>query len=95
LNYEKGLAKELRSTIQDDLVIKDELKNIKKRIDDLQHQVDLLNKGYRPEDTISYKSFTTKEIAEMKKTMSWSKLASYLKCSVSTCQRLVREGRKI
>ena len=64
----------------------DELNKLKK-------QISLLSKNINPE-VVSYKTFTPKEIAELKKTMSWPKLAAYLKCSVSTCQRLVKQGKK-
>ena len=61
-------------------------------LDKLKKQVSLLSKNINPE-VVSYKTFSPKEITELKKTMSWPKLAAYLKCSVSTCQRLVRKGR--
>jgi hypothetical protein len=61
-------------------------------LDKLKKQVSLLSKNINPE-VVSYKTFSPKEITELKKTMSWPKLAAYLKCSVSTCQRLVKKGR--
>lgn len=60
-------------------------------LDKLKKQVSLLSKNINPE-VVSYKTFSPKEITELKKTMSWPKLAAYLKCSVSTCQRLVKKG---
>lgn len=61
-------------------------------LDKLKKQVSLLSKNINPE-VVSYKTFSPNEITELKKTMSWPKLAAYLKCSVSTCQRLVKKGR--
>lgn len=92
--YEKELAKETRNESHRTDIIEDELKNIKNRIEELEHQVSLLEKKSSPE-LINHKSFTPIEIAEMKNKMSWSELARYLKCSVTTCQRLVRKGKEM
>lgn len=91
--YEKELAKEARNESHRTDLLEDELSNIKKRIESLEHQVSLLEKKSSPE-LINYKAFTPSEVAEMKNKMSWSEMSRYLKCSITTCQRLVRKGRE-
>ena len=93
-NYQRELARLLKGLDAKDKELASELDKINNRIVELEHKVDLLYKGHNPQQVVSYKSFTPKDIYELKKQMSWSKLAAYLKCSTSTCQRLVREGAK-
>lgn len=93
-NNQRELARILKALDTKDKELTSELSSLKDRLDNNEHKVDLLYKGHNPSQVISYKSFTPKDIYQLKKQMSWSKLAAYLKCSVSTCQRLVREGAK-
>lgn len=90
--YEKELAKECKRQGQDIEVIKDELNIVKKKISDLESKVDSLYKGYKPSG-VSYKDFTAEEILQMHKTMSLSKLAEYLHCSIGTVQNRIRQAR--
>jgi len=91
-NYEKELVKETKGLKQKDTELEDEISKVKEKIDLLEHQVNLLVKTKSPE-MITRKTFTPEQVAELKKTMSWSELSKYLHCSVSTCQRLVNKGR--
>ena len=91
--YEKELAKETKNESHRTDILEDELNSIKKKIEELEHQVSLLNKKSSPE-LINYKAFTPAEIADMKNKMSWSEMSRYLKCSITTCQRLVRKGKE-
>ena len=93
LKYQKGLAGEIKKTNQKDIEIEEEISIIKRKIECLERQVSLLEKKSSPE-LINHKTFTPEEIADMKKTMSWSEMSKYLKCSITTCQRLVRKGRE-
>ena len=90
--YEKELAEECKRQGQDIEVIKDELNIVKKKINDIECKVDSLYKGYK-QSGVSYKDFTAEEILQMHKTMSLSKLAEYLHCSISTVQNKIREAR--
>ena len=92
--YEKELAKETKKESHRTDIVEEELKNIKEKINSLEHQVSLLEKKSSPE-LINHRTLTPIEIAELKEKLSWSELAEYLKCSVSTCQRLVRKGREV
>lgn len=94
LKYQKGLAAEIKKTKKQDEELLEEIEKINNRILVLEHQVSLLNKKSSPE-LINYKAFTPSEIAEMKNKMSWSEMSRYLKCSVTTCQRLVRKGKEM
>ena len=94
LDYEKSLAKELKKDIHDMDLIKDEIAGINNKIASLEREISLLKQGHKPNELVSYRSFTNREVYEMKKTTSWSQLAAYLKCSVSTCQRMVRAGKE-
>jgi len=91
--YEKELAKEARNESHREDIIEDEISNIKKRIECLEHQVSMLEKKSSPE-LINHRTLSPVEIAELKEKLSWSQLSKYLKCSISTCQRLVRKGRE-
>lgn len=93
-NYQRELARILKGLDAKDKELTSELDKINNRIVELEHKVDLLYKGHNPSQVISYKSFTPKDIYQLKKQMSWSELSAYLKCSVSTCQRLVRKGAR-
>lgn len=66
--------------------------NMENKLNVLEHKFDLLEKKCDMNKT--YKDFSPEEIVEMKKTMSWSKLANRLHCSVSTVQRLVQIGKE-
>ena len=92
--YEKGLAGEIKKTNQKDIEIEKELEIVKNKIEYLEHQVSLLEKKSSPE-LINHRTLSPVEIAKLKEKLSWSELAEYLKCSVSTCQRLVRKGREV
>lgn len=93
-NYQREMARLINGLNTNNKELTSELSELKNRIESNEHKVDLLYKGHNPSQVVSYKSFTPKDIYELKKQMSWSKLAAYLKCSVSTCQRLVREGAR-
>ena len=90
--YEKELAKECKSQGQDIEVIKDELNIVKNKINNLESKINGLYKGYKPAG-VSYKDFTAEEILQMHKTMSLSKLAEYLHCSISTVQNRIKQAR--
>ena len=92
-NYEKELIKEDKRQSHRTDIIEDEINNIKKRIESLERQVSLLEKKSSPE-LINHRTLTPIEIAELKEKLSWSQLSKYLKCSISTCQRLVRKGKE-
>lgn len=93
LKYQKGLAGEIKKTNQKDIEIDEEISIIKRKIDSLEHQVSLLEKKSSPE-LINHRTLSPVEIAELKEKLSWSQLSKYLKCSISTCQRLVRKGKE-
>lgn len=90
--YEKELLKETKRLTNKDTELEDEISKVKEKIALLEQQVNMLIKTKNPE-MITRKTFTPEQVAELKKTMSWSELSKYLHCSVSTCQRLVRKGR--
>lgn len=94
LDYEKSLAHELKKDVHDMDLIKDEIAGINNKIASLEREIALLKNGHKPNELISYRCFSNREVYEMKKTTSWSQLAAYLKCSVSTCQRMVRAGKE-
>ena len=91
-NYEKQLVKETRGLAEKDTELENEISKVRQKLELLEQQVNLLVKTKNPE-MITRKTFTPEQVAELKKTMSWSELSKYLHCSVSTCQRLVRKGR--
>lgn len=91
-NYEKELSQECKKQGQDIEVIKNELNIVKNKISDLESKINSLYKGYKPAG-VSYKDFTAEEILQMHKTMSLSKLADYLHCSISTVQNRIKQAR--
>lgn len=90
--YEKELVKETKRLTNKDTELEDEINKVKQKLELTEQQVNLLVKTKNPE-MITRKTFTPEQVAELKKTMSWSELSKYLHCSVSTCQRIVRKGR--
>lgn len=90
--YEKELAKETRNESHRTDIIEDELKNLQKKIGELEQKISLLDKRYDSNKT--YKDFTAVEVYEMKKTYSWLELSKRLKCSISTVQRMVQRGKE-
>lgn len=90
--YEKELLKETKRLTNKDTELENEISKVRQKLELLEQQVNMLIKTKNPE-MITRKTFTPEQVAELKKTMSWSELSKYLHCSVSTCQRLVRKGR--
>lgn len=90
--YQNELIKECKRQGQDIEIINNELNIVKKKINDIESKVNGLYKGYKTSG-VSYKDFTAQEILQMHKTMSLSKLAEYLHCSIGTVQNRIRQAR--
>lgn len=91
-NYEKELVKQTKELTQKDTELENEISKVRQKLELMEQQVNMLIKT-KNHEMITRKTFTAEQVAELKKTMSWSELSKYLHCSVSTCQRLVNKGR--
>lgn len=92
---EKELSAEIKKAQEEDIEIRQELEKINIKINNIQQQLDLLtNGGLLMGAGRSYKDYTPAQLYKIKQNMSWSKMADMLGCSISTCQRLVREYKE-
>lgn len=91
-NYEKDIVKEARNESHRTDLLEEELRQVRKKIEELEQKISLLDKRY--DNNKTYKDFTPVEIYEMKKKYSWLELSKRLKCSISTVQRMVQRGKE-
>ena len=84
LENDKKLARELKAEEQ-------RRETLERRVQILEGKVEKLNKFIVSKGDISHRDFTSEEIREMHKTMSLSRLANYLNCSIPTVRKRLRE----
>lgn len=96
LDFEKGLAKELKSNKADVSDIKEDIERVHKKIAELEEELNTVKKHSVPQAKRSYKDFSAKEIYDLhyESGMSLSKLASYLNCSVGTVIHRINAYKK-
>lgn len=84
LSNDKKLAKELKAE-------EERREALEKKVKILENRIEKLNKFIVSKGDISHRDFTSEEIREMHKTMSLSRLANYLNCSIPTVRKRLKE----
>jgi hypothetical protein len=84
LENDKKLARELKAEEQ-------RRETLERRVQILEGKVEKLNKFIVSKGDISHRDFTSEEIRELHKTMSLSRLANYLNCSIPTVRKRLKE----